>query len=91
MFAKLSPRPDAEEPLSSQLSTPNTLDLFIKLNYSITNIATDTEWVEDFSAKYGDFCKRYRLAPEYLRIDEVASKYNLDLLARARKKIVKNI
>jgi hypothetical protein len=91
VFAKLSSKKEVEDPAPSDLNTNSTIDLFIKINYDVTTINTDTEWTEDFEEKYLAFCQEYRLPVEYVRIDDLAVKYNLDVLLRPRKKVVKNI
>lgn len=61
VFAKLSYKAEPSEPKSTQLNTKDTLALFIEMNYDVTGIPSDTEWVEDFEEKYASFCREYRL------------------------------
>jgi hypothetical protein len=91
VFSKLSAKKEIEEPLSSELNVKSTLELFIKKNYDVTTIQSDTEWAEDFEEKYIAFCSEYRLSPESIRVDELGTKYNLDILNKPRKKVTKNI
>jgi hypothetical protein len=48
VFSKIAERVEPDELLSSELNTKETLTLFIRKFYDVTNIVSDVVWVEDF-------------------------------------------
>jgi hypothetical protein len=61
VFLKLISKHYPITPSNTDLSAIDTVDLFIKLNYDLSGIVTDKEWVEDFEENYRAFTKLHSI------------------------------
>jgi hypothetical protein len=57
VFLKLVAKHLPIVPINADLSAVDTIDLFINLDYDLSGIVTDKEWVEDFLENYRAFTK----------------------------------
>ena len=90
-FTKMSLKDEQSALDRAMLTTKDSLDLFIEVFVDVTNSETDYEYVDEFAAKYYQFCDRYRLLKKEIRPDILTQniKYKFGTTIIARKKLVK--
>ena len=57
---------------ANDLKGQSSFELYVRYNYKITGMSSDTVWYDEFEENYKKFCEKYRLLQEEIRAEDVA-------------------